>query len=120
MISLTCVVLDLKITRAAATGQGVFSGAGVGAEWKESMTKPGEWFAYFEAYGETLPDHNNTVRLSEDKKDKWGLPLLKISMEYGENEKKMRVDMQQTAVEMLKLPTSTGSSHSTAIQRPEP
>ena len=36
------------------------------------------------------------------KKDKWGLPLLKISMEYGENEKKMRVDMQQTAVEMLK------------------
>jgi choline dehydrogenase-like flavoprotein len=79
-----------------------FSGPGIGAEWKESMTKPGEWFAYFEAYGETLPDYNNTVRLSEDKKDKWGLPLLKISMEYGENEKKMRADMQQTAVEMLK------------------
>ncbi|MFI5156632.1 MAG: GMC oxidoreductase [Chitinophagales bacterium] len=79
-----------------------FAAAGVGAEWKESMTKPGEWFAYFEAYGETLPDFNNKVSLSEDKTDKWGLPLLKISMEYGENEKKMRVDMQHTAVEMLK------------------
>jgi len=79
-----------------------FSGAGVGAEWKESMTKPGEWFAYFEAYGETLPEYKNQVTLSEDQKDKWGLPLLKISMEYGENEKKMRVDMQQSAVEMLK------------------
>lgn len=79
-----------------------FSAAGVGADWKESMTKPGDWFAYFEAYGETLPDYKNMATLSEDKKDKWGLPVLKISMEYGENEKKMRVDMQNTAVEMLK------------------
>lgn len=79
-----------------------FGKEGIGADWKESLTKPGDWFAYFEAYGETLPEHSNTVTLSEDKKDKWGLPLLKVSMEYGENEKKMRVDMQQTAVEMLK------------------
>jgi choline dehydrogenase-like flavoprotein len=79
-----------------------FSAAGVGANWKENMTKPGDWFAYFEAYGETLPEYKNMVTLSEDKKDKWGLPILKISMEYGENEKKMRIDMQQTAVEMLK------------------
>jgi choline dehydrogenase-like flavoprotein len=79
-----------------------FSSAGIGADWKESMTKPGDWFVYFEAYGETLPDYKNMTALSEDEKDKWGLPLLKISMEYGENEKKMRVDMQNTAVEMLK------------------
>lgn len=79
-----------------------FDTPGIGADWKESMTKPGDWFAYFEAYGETLPDHNNMVTLSQEKKDKWGLPLLKVSMEYGENEKKMRVDMQQTAVDMLK------------------
>lgn len=79
-----------------------FSSAGIGADWKESMTKPGEWHAYFEAYGETLPEFKNMVTLSEEKKDKWGLPIIKISMEYGENEKKMRIDMQQTAVEMLK------------------
>lgn len=79
-----------------------FSSAGIGADWKESMTKPGEWHAYFEAYGETLPEYKNMVTLSEERKDKWGLPIIKISMEYGENEKKMRIDMQQTAVEMLK------------------
>lgn len=79
-----------------------FGKEGIGADWKESLTKPGDWFAYFEAYGETLPDYQNMVTLSEDKKDKWGLPILKISMEYRENEKKMRVDMQQTAVDMLK------------------
>lgn len=75
--------------------------AGIGAEWKESLTHPGEWFAYFEAYGETLPVFSNTVTLSKDKKDKWGIPLPVISMEYGENEKKMRTDMQESAVAML-------------------
>ncbi len=75
--------------------------AGFGAEWKESLTHPGEWFAYFEAYGETLPAYTNTVSLSKDQKDKWGIPLPVISMEYGENEKKMRTDMQQSAEDML-------------------
>jgi choline dehydrogenase-like flavoprotein len=74
---------------------------GIGAEWKDSLCKPGNWSAYFEAYGETLPDFNNQVTLSPDRKDQWGLPLLEISMEYGDNEKRMREDMQQTAVEML-------------------
>ena len=79
-----------------------YNAAGIGADWKESMTHPGGWFAYFEAYGETLPDVRNTVSLSADRKDKWGLPLLQVSMEYRENEQKMRQDMQATAVEMLK------------------
>ncbi|MCO6480003.1 MAG: GMC family oxidoreductase [Phaeodactylibacter sp.] len=78
-----------------------FHQAGLGGDWKEGLTKPGNWSAYFEAYGETLPEYHNHVSLSPDKKDKWGLPLLEISMEYGENERKMRKDMQFTAVEML-------------------
>jgi choline dehydrogenase-like flavoprotein len=78
-----------------------FHQPGLGADWKESMTRPGEWFAYFEAYGETLPEFSNSISLSTEKKDKWGLPLPVISMEYGENERKMRVDMQASAVEML-------------------
>lgn len=74
---------------------------GLGAEWKEGLTKPGEWFVYFEAYGETLPHYDNHVVLDDTKKDKWGLPLLKISMEYRENELKMRKDMLQESKAML-------------------
>lgn len=74
---------------------------GIGADWKEALTKPGDWFVYFEAYGETLPVYDNHVSLDPVKKDKWGLPLLNISMAYGENERKMREDMKQSAVEML-------------------
>ncbi len=79
-----------------------FHTPGIGAEWKEALTKPGDWTAFFEAYGETLPEYKNKVSLSEDKKDKWGLPLLDIDMEFGENEMKMRKDMLDCAVEMLK------------------
>lgn len=75
--------------------------AGVGADWKEALTKPGDWFVYFEAYGETLPDFDNKVSLDETKKDKWGLPLLNISMSYKDNERKMREHMKQASVEML-------------------
>ena len=78
-----------------------FHQPGIGADWKESLTKPGDWSAYFEAYGETLPEFDNQVTLSPDQTDKWGLPQLEISMEYGENARKMRKDMQATAVEML-------------------
>jgi choline dehydrogenase-like flavoprotein len=78
-----------------------FYGPGVGADWKESLTKPGNWTAYFEAYGETLAEYKNKVTLSEDQKDQWGLPVLDIDMTFGENERKMRKDMLASAIEML-------------------
>jgi choline dehydrogenase-like flavoprotein len=74
---------------------------GLGAKWKESLTHPGMWSVYFEAYGETLPAYRNQVSLHPTRKDQWGLPVLSIDMQYGENERKMRQDMQATAVEML-------------------
>ncbi len=78
-----------------------FHQPGLGADWKESLTHPGNWTAYFEAYGETLPEFQNHVSLHPENKDRWGIPILNLSMEYGENEQKMRRDMQATAVEML-------------------
>ena len=78
-----------------------YGGAGAGAAWKDSLSEPGNWSASIFAFGECLPDVKNHVSLDETKKDKWGLPLLKIEMEYGENEKAMRDDMINDAKEML-------------------
>lgn len=78
-----------------------FNQPGLGAAWKESLTKPGDWTAYFEAYGETLANFDNQVSLSKESKDKWGIPILEIDMAYGDNELKMREEMQQSAIEML-------------------
>jgi choline dehydrogenase-like flavoprotein len=77
-------------------------GPGLGADLKASMARPGDWYAYMEGYCETLPRHENTVTLSSEKRDRWGLPLLKIDMTYGGNERAMLKDVKQTATEMLK------------------
>jgi choline dehydrogenase-like flavoprotein len=73
---------------------------GFGATFKEDLTKPGSWTMGFGGFGEILPDPNNRFVLS-DKLDKWGLPILEFSAEFGTNELKMREDMMNDAAEML-------------------
>lgn len=73
----------------------------IGAELKEALQEPGPWRMGLGGFGETLPYHENKVTLDKNVKDKWGLPVLNIDCEFKENEKKMRIDMQQDAIEML-------------------
>jgi choline dehydrogenase-like flavoprotein len=74
---------------------------GFGADFKESLTTPGPWSMSIGGFGEVLPDANNRMTLSPDQKDKWGLPLIVFDAAYGENERKMRIDMMNDAAEML-------------------
>lgn len=74
---------------------------GIGADFKEALTEPGQWSMGITAFGETLPYHDNKVTLDHKNKDKWGLPTLAIDAEIKDNEQKMRVDMMADAVEML-------------------
>jgi choline dehydrogenase-like flavoprotein len=74
---------------------------GVGADFKEALCEPGDWSMSILAFGEMLPNHENRISLSKEKKDKWGLPVLEMDIEIKENEKKMRKDMVDDAVEML-------------------
>jgi len=74
---------------------------GVGAQFKDAMSQPGGWEIGATAFGEMLPNHNNQVSLDETKKDKWGLPVLKIDCATGENERAMRRDMINDMAEML-------------------
>ncbi|MGQ0538457.1 MAG: GMC family oxidoreductase N-terminal domain-containing protein, partial [Gemmatimonadaceae bacterium] len=66
---------------------------GVGGAFKDRMAEPGEWTIGATAFGEMLPNYDNKVTLDETKKDKWGLPVLKIDCAIGENERLMRKDM---------------------------
>jgi choline dehydrogenase-like flavoprotein len=74
---------------------------GFGATLKESYAQLGSWNLGMDGFAETLPYEQNQVTLSDDQKDQWGQPLLKFSAEFGENERKMRVDMMNDAAEML-------------------
>lgn len=72
-----------------------------GADYKESMTKPGQWGMNLGGFGETLPYHENKMYLDPTAKDKWGIPLVVFDAEFKENEMKMRKDMMEDAREML-------------------
>lgn len=74
---------------------------GLGAEFKESLFKPGGWNMGLMGFGECLPYAENQVSLDPGKKDKWGLPLLAIDAGFKENEMKMREQIKADAAEML-------------------
>jgi choline dehydrogenase-like flavoprotein len=74
---------------------------GVGGDFKDRMSEPGSWTIGGTAFGEMLPSHANMISLDGTKKDKWGLPVLKIDCATGENERRMRVDMAADMAEML-------------------
>jgi choline dehydrogenase-like flavoprotein len=74
---------------------------GIGGDFKDLMAQPGGWSIGATAFGEMLPNHANTAKLDPEKKDKWGLPVLKIDCATGENEARMRKDMMADMAEML-------------------
>lgn len=103
----------------------------IGMELKEALVEPGSWTMRIGGFGETLPYHENRVYLDKNtysdkmepfkdpytgkdlgmrpvpdkngkqRVDKWGLPVLAMDVEYKENEKNMRKDMLNDAIEML-------------------
>ncbi|MEM7501188.1 MAG: GMC family oxidoreductase [Pseudomonadota bacterium] len=74
---------------------------GIGADFKDRISQPGEWRVGATAFGEMLPMHENRIEIDGDRTDKWGLPVLKVDCEIGENEKLMRVDMANDMAESL-------------------
>jgi len=59
------------------------------------------WRVWAGMMGETIPKISNTVSLDPDKKDDWGIPLLKVSMDYDENDELMIEDFFTEMTEML-------------------
>ncbi len=72
-----------------------------GAEYKDSILKPGPWEFFITGFAECLPYHENKITLNTDVLDKWGQPTLTIDAEFKENEKALNKQIQEDAVEML-------------------
>ncbi|MFI0429296.1 GMC oxidoreductase [Mariniflexile sp. HMF6888] len=73
-----------------------------GPKLKEAILKPGQWKVSLNAFGETLPSHDNKMYLDYNKLDDWGLPTITFNAAFGKNELAMRKDMKAQAVKMLK------------------
>ena len=77
--------------------------SGVGADLKASLLNPklGGWYVGSHMMGETIPKETNYVALDPNLKDPFGIPQLKISIVYDDNDEKMIKDYQEQMTEMF-------------------
>jgi choline dehydrogenase-like flavoprotein len=88
--------------RASRSGMGRFNNSAlIGAELKQAVQEPGPWVLNLSSFGEILPDHLNHATIDRTRKDKYGLPVLKIDTKLRENELAMQKEMVSDGVEML-------------------
>ena len=76
------------------------SAPGFGADYKQKV-KEGNTGVNLVGFGECLPYFENFVAIDKNGVDTYGIPTLRISMSWGENEKAMIPDMAESATEML-------------------
>ncbi len=78
-----------------------FALPGFGARYTDAVKASGVTQFSFSGFGEVLPYEDNHVAIDPGVVDAFGIPVLRISMEWKENEKKMIPDMGYAAAEML-------------------
>lgn len=78
---------------------------GIGEELKNNLfdRKYGNWRVGSHMMGETIPKESNFVTLDKDQKDAWGIPLIRTSVAYDDNDEKMIKDFHEQMTEMLTL-----------------
>lgn len=77
-----------------------WSAPGFGEAYKQALLEP-QVGIFLRGYGEVLPRWENHVEINKDVKDRYGIPVLHISMADGPNEEAMIKDMAESAGEML-------------------
>jgi choline dehydrogenase-like flavoprotein len=85
-----------------ASRQPIQNHEGIGKELKAHLFNKalGPWEVGSHMMGETIPKESNYVALDKDQKDQWGMPLLKISISYDDNDEKMVKDYFEQITEM--------------------
>lgn len=94
--------------------------SGYGAELKESLLHPqlGNWAVSSHMMGETIPKEEGRVFLDTAEKDEWSMPLLNVSVDYDDNDERMKEDYIETMTEMFKEAGFTNIRPDTRRQAP--
>jgi choline dehydrogenase-like flavoprotein len=74
---------------------------GIGAEFKNALTEPGDWNVFMMIQGEHIPQESSRVYLHPDLKDQWGIPQLVTDIDFIDNDHKILADFHQQGSEML-------------------
>jgi choline dehydrogenase-like flavoprotein len=78
-----------------------YTSPGFGEEYKKHVRDYAGATIEIGGFGEVLPRYENAVDIDPELKDNWGVPVLRFSYKFGENEMKMAQDMAVTGREMF-------------------
>ncbi|MEO8127232.1 MAG: GMC family oxidoreductase [Bryobacteraceae bacterium] len=84
-----------------------FDAPGFGASYKEAVRK-GHWSISLGLWGECLARKENFVEIDKGKVDAYGIPILKMTADWSDNEKKIFEDGRIQAAEMLEAAGAKG------------
>lgn len=85
-----------------AAGRQPLAPDGFGAEVKTMKRRYGPWTIGFNAFAECLPYKDNVLTLNPDKRDRFGVPLIRFDVSFRENERRMMVDAARQGEAMLR------------------
>jgi len=77
-----------------------FGAPGFGEAYKKAVRDPLTTVS-LAGFGEVLPRYDNYVSIDPNVVDAWGIPVLRITMSWGENERAMIRSMAATAGEIM-------------------
>jgi choline dehydrogenase-like flavoprotein len=101
------------------SGQSLYQHApfvpGFGLKFKQTVREGHPCGVNLGGFAEGLPRFENHARINKDVVDAWGIPVLHIDIEWGDNERKLVEDMGNVAAEMLE---KAGAKHITSVRGP--
>jgi choline dehydrogenase-like flavoprotein len=75
---------------------------GFGADFKNTLRKPGYWLFALAGFGECLPQKSNRVFLDRSKPDRFGIPQVSIEFSWSDNELAIVRDLTKQGDRLMK------------------
>ena len=72
-----------------------------GTKFKEAARRYYGSVLHFSGRGEMIPNEDSYCELDPDKKDAWGIPVLRFHFKWSGHEEKQAADMQKTFAEII-------------------
>jgi choline dehydrogenase-like flavoprotein len=78
-----------------------FTGGSYGRKFKEDVRRYYGSFMSFSGRGEMIPNEDSYCEIDPDKKDAWGIPVLRFHFKWSDHEIKQAAHMQKTFAEII-------------------
>jgi len=92
-----------RMMPSASTGTGMewLTGGSYGKKFKEDARRYYGTFVGFAGRGEMIPNEKSYCEIDPEKKDKWGIPVLRFHWQWSEHETRQAAHMQRTFAEIV-------------------